>query len=268
VVLADGERVVADLFIDTTPDGRLIGATPGAAPGSTTRTACPATAWPCGKSLPRANPPPLTEFEAIAEGWLRRVPLRGGDAVTLAYASGLTSDDEARDILGGEATIVPLRNGRRERVWSGNCLAIGPAAGQLEPLNGDDAQAIQSGVGRLIALLPTADGSPLAAMEYNRLMAEDRIGPATWPCSATPPPRGPTRCGSRPGGAALPGPGLQAGPVRKPGPRGAVRRGDLRGRRLGRGVPRPRDHCRGVTTGWPTACPPTRPTRPWRGCAA
>lgn len=173
VILADGERIVADLFIDVTPDGRLIGATPGGGwiSGS--------DGLPCDRLAlreidPRPNPAPLTEFEAIAEGWLRRVPLRGGDAVTLAYDRGLTSDDEAREILGGEATIVPLRNGRRERVWSGNCLAIGPAASQLEPLNGDDAQAIQSGVGRLMALLPTADGSPVAAAEYNRLMAEEQ----------------------------------------------------------------------------------------------
>ena len=173
VVLSSGERIVADLFIDTTPDGRLIGATPDAAwiDGSD-GLACDRLAL--REIEPRPNPTPLTEFEAIAEGWLRRVPLRGGDAVTLAYASGVTSDDQARDILGGEATIAPLRNGRRQRTWSGNCLAIGPAAAQLEPLNGDDAQAIQSGVGRLIGLLPTADGSPLAALEYNRLMAEEQ----------------------------------------------------------------------------------------------
>ena len=173
VVLADGERIVADLFIDVTHDGRLIGALPGGAwiDGSD-GLACDRLAL--REIAPRPNPPPLTEFEAIDEGWLRRVPLRGGDAVTLAYDSGLTSDDEAREILGGDAAIVSLRNGRRERVWSGNCIAIGPAAAQLEPLNGDDAQAIQSGVGRLMALLPTADGSPLAAVEYNRLMVEEQ----------------------------------------------------------------------------------------------
>ncbi|MBO9707332.1 MAG: tryptophan 7-halogenase [Caulobacter sp.] len=171
VILADGERVEADLFIDSTPDGRLIAATPE------TEWIDGSAALPCDRLAmreipPRVDPAPLTEFEAIPEGWLRRVPLRGGDAVTLAYASGLTSDEAAREILGGEATIASLRNGRRQRAWSGNCLAIGPAAVQLEPLNGDDAQVIQSGVGRLIALLPTADSSPLAATEYNRLMAE------------------------------------------------------------------------------------------------
>jgi tryptophan halogenase len=106
VALADGERIVADLFIDATPDGRLIGATPDAG-WIDEPAACLATAWRLREIAPRPNPAPLTEFEAVAEGWLRRVPLRGGDAVTLAYASGQTSDDEAREILGGEATIVP-----------------------------------------------------------------------------------------------------------------------------------------------------------------
>lgn len=172
VVLADGRRIVADLFIDATSEGRVIGATPDAA--WVDDPALPCDRLALREVASRASPPALTEFEAAPEGWLRRIPLRGGDVVTLAYAGGLTSDDEARDILGGEATIVPLRNGRRRRAWSGNCVAIGPAASQVEPLNGDDAQAIQSGVGRLIALLPTADGSPLAALEYNRLMAEEQ----------------------------------------------------------------------------------------------
>jgi tryptophan halogenase len=172
LALDGGEALAADLFIDTTPDGRLIGATPGgawidASPG------LPCDRLALTEVAPRANPPPLTEIEAIPEGWLRRVPLRGGDAVTLAYRAELTTKDEVAEILGDGATIVALRNGRRERCWSGNCLALGPAASQLEPLNGDDVQAVQSGVGRLLALLPTADGSPLAAIEYNRLMAEE-----------------------------------------------------------------------------------------------
>ncbi len=172
VRLASGERIAADLFVDTTPDGRLIGSSAAGA-WVDWSASLPCDRLALREVAPRSEPPPLTEVEAVAEGWLRRVPLRGGDAVALAYNSGLTSDDAAREILGGEATIVPLRNGRRAQVWVGNCLAIGPAAGQLEPLNGDDAHLVQSGVGRLIALLPTADGSPLAATEYNRLMAEE-----------------------------------------------------------------------------------------------
>ena len=172
VVLTDGERIDADLFIDTTPSGALIGALPDAVwIDASSNLPCDRLAMT--EVAPRPAPPALTEIEAIAEGWLRRVPLQGGDAVTLAYSAGLTSDDEVRAILGDGATIVPLRQGRRARVWSGNCLAIGPAAGQLEPLNGDDAQRIQSAVGRLIALLPATGDSPLAATEYNRLMAEE-----------------------------------------------------------------------------------------------
>ena len=172
LILADGQRISADLFIDTTPDGALIGAVPDAA-WIDASASLPCDRLAMVEVAPRPAPPALTEVEAIAEGWLRRVPLQGGDAVTLAYNGGLTSEDEVREILGEGATIVPLREGRRAPVWSGNCLAIGPAAGQLEPLNGDDAQQIQSAVGRLMALLPTVDGSPLAATEYNRLMAEE-----------------------------------------------------------------------------------------------
>jgi tryptophan halogenase len=50
-VLADGERIVADLFVDTTPDGRLIGATRRGA-WIDGRPPCPATAWPCARSRP------------------------------------------------------------------------------------------------------------------------------------------------------------------------------------------------------------------------
>jgi tryptophan halogenase len=172
LMLAGGERVEADLFIDTTADGRLIGSALGVAWRD-------ASTWlPCDRLAlreiaPRPNPPALTEVEAIPEGWLRRAPLRDRDAVTLAYRSDLTSDDEAREILGGEAWIQPLRNGRREQVWRGNCVAIGPAAGQLESLNGADAHMVQSGVSRLIGLLPGHDGDPVAAAEYNRLMGEE-----------------------------------------------------------------------------------------------
>ena len=172
VRLADGEHIVADLFVDTTPDGRLIGSNADNV-WIDWSASLPCDRLALREVAPRPEPPALTEIESVPEGWLRRVPLRGGDAVALAYNSNLTSEDTAREILGGEATIVPLRNGRRARVWTGNCLAIGPAAGQLEPLNGDDAHLVQSGVGRLVALLPTADDSPLAAIEYNRLMAEE-----------------------------------------------------------------------------------------------
>ncbi len=172
IELVSGERVEADLFIDTTADGRLIGGALGVAWRD-------ATAWlPCDRLATREialrpNPSPLTEVEAIAEGWLRRVPLRDRDAVALAYRSDLTSDDEAVEILGGEDHVEPLRNGRREQVWRANCVAIGPAAGQIEPLNGSDAHLIQSGVSRLLGLLPGRDGDPQAAAEYNRLMAEE-----------------------------------------------------------------------------------------------
>ncbi|CAN5123746.1 tryptophan 7-halogenase [soil metagenome] len=172
LALADGERVEADLFVDTTADGRLIGEALGVA-WRDAGAGLPCDRLATREIAPRSNPPPLTEVEAIAEGWLRRVPLRDRDAVALAYRADLTSDAEALEILGGEGHVEPLRHGRREQAWRGNCVAIGPAAGQVEPLNGADAHLIQSGVSRLLGLLPGRQGDPPAAAEYNRLMAEE-----------------------------------------------------------------------------------------------
>jgi tryptophan halogenase len=171
LVLAGGETLGADLFIDATDDGRLIDAL-----GS------PWTDWsswlPCDRLAsrevaPRANPPPLTEIEATEEGWLRRIPLRDADAVALAYRSDLTTNDDACEMLGGVATLTVLRNGRRERAWCGNCVAVGPAAGSLEPLNGADTQSIQNHVSKLIGLLPGSGSSDLLTAEYNRLVGEE-----------------------------------------------------------------------------------------------
>jgi tryptophan halogenase len=122
---------------------------------------------------PRANPPPLTEIEATEEGWLRRVPLRDADTVALAYRSDLTTDEDACEALGGVATLTVLRNGRREQAWRGNCVAVGPAAGSLEPLNGADTQSIQNHVSKLIGLLPGPGSSDLLTAEYNRLVGEE-----------------------------------------------------------------------------------------------
>lgn len=171
LVVAGGETLAADLFIDATDDGALIAAL--GAPWIDWSSWLPCDRMATREVAPRANPPPLTEVEATEEGWLRRLPLRDADAVALAYRSDLTSDDEAREVLGGAADLAVLRNGRRAQAWRGNCVAVGPAAGSLEPLNGADAQSIQGHVGKLIGLLPGPGPSDRLAAEYNRLVGEE-----------------------------------------------------------------------------------------------
>ncbi|OYW28707.1 MAG: hypothetical protein B7Z44_07390 [Caulobacter sp. 12-67-6] len=124
--------------------------------------------------------PPLTEIEAVADGWRWRIPLRDRLDSGLTYRAGLTTDEAAvkaarAGLPGqglGEPQFLSLRNGRRTRAMVGNCVAIGGAAGMVEAMDCADVHLIQSGVSRLIALFPRPGGAAVAAQEYNRLGAE------------------------------------------------------------------------------------------------
>lgn len=80
---------------------------------------------------------------AQSAGWIWDVGLPTRRGTGHVYSSAHISDDEAerelRDYLGPVAkdlTVrkIPIRSGHREAFWKGNCVAVGLAAGFLEPL--------------------------------------------------------------------------------------------------------------------------------------
>lgn len=80
---------------------------------------------------------------AQSAGWIWDVGLPTRRGTGHVYSSAHISDDEAerelRDYLGPVAkdlTVrkIPIRSGHRETFWKGNCVAVGLAAGFLEPL--------------------------------------------------------------------------------------------------------------------------------------
>lgn len=180
VVLADGERVEAELFVDCTgPAARLIGQALGE-PFEDWTGLLPADRTVRIAAEADRDAPPLTEIEAAAEGWRWRIPLRGALDGGLAYRADLTSDEAALKAAKvglpsrglSEPAFASFANGRRVRTMVGNCVAIGGAAGVVEAMDATDIHLIQSGVTRLIALFPRPDGAPVAAEEYNRLGSE------------------------------------------------------------------------------------------------
>src|SRR5206468_11881055 len=70
----------------------------------------------------------------------------------------------------------PIRftSGRRETFWSHNCLALGLAAGFMEPLESTSIHLVQSALARLLNLLP-GDQSRMAAARdtFNRLSGSE-----------------------------------------------------------------------------------------------
>jgi tryptophan halogenase len=185
LTLADGRTIEADLFIDCSGfRGLLIGQAMGVGYQDWTNwLPCDrAVAVPCA---PGGALTPYTRSTAHAAGWQWRIPLQHRVGNGHVYSSRHISDDEAAAVLlanlDGEplADPRPLRftTGRREAFWDKNCIALGLAAGFMEPLESTSLHLVQAGVTRLLALWPDRDFDPLLAEEFNRITGEeyDRI---------------------------------------------------------------------------------------------
>ena len=177
----DADRVLdGDLFIDCTGfHGLLIEKT--LKTGYQDWTGClpcdRAVAVPCSHGAEGLSP--YTRSTARSAGWQWRIPLQHRVGNGHIYCSRFMSEDEATailmDSLEGEALAEPrpLRfvTGRRNRFWNRNCIAIGLAAGFMEPLESTSIHLVQTAINRLLALFPDRDFNPLCAREFNRITA-------------------------------------------------------------------------------------------------
>jgi tryptophan halogenase len=174
--LADGTRITGDLYIDCTgARSAVLGQALGV----------PFDSWqawlPCGHAVTTRTKAqdagaPFTRITRQPAGWAWQVPLSQGVEQALVFDARRR---DPRSVLAeapsqGEA-LLPVRsleflNGRRRESWRGNCVAVGAAAGFLEPLVSSGLRLIDDGVTRLVALFPDTGDFALMAAEYNRMM--------------------------------------------------------------------------------------------------
>lgn len=179
VTLESGERIEADFYIDCSGFRGLIieqALKSGFEDWSHWLLDDRAVAVPCtsGGSM-RA----VTRATARSAGWQWRIPLQHRLGNGYAYSSQYISDDEATATLlanlDGEPLADPLmlrfKAGRRRESWKKNCVAIGLAAGFMEPLESQSIHLIQVGISRLMSLFPSRVHSPAEVARYNSLMA-------------------------------------------------------------------------------------------------
>jgi len=175
--LESGESVGGELFIDCSGfRGLLIEQALGAGFEDWSH-------WlPCDRAMavpcaPGGGSTPYTRASARPAGWQWRIPLQHRTGNGYVYSSAHVSDDEAAATLlatlDGEALGDPrplrFKAGRRRSAWVGNCVALGLAAGFLEPLESTSIHLVQSGLVRLLQLLPSGAGIGAAEVaEYNR----------------------------------------------------------------------------------------------------
>ena len=178
----DGGRSLAgDLFIDCTGVRSLL---IGGALGVGFRDW--SNVLPCDRAMAVACERsdafrPFTQSMARTAGWQWRIPLQQRTGNGHVYCSSVMSDDEAAAILLsgldgaaiGEPRPLRFKAGRREAAWSHNCVALGLAAGFMEPLESTSIHLVQSSLARLVKYLPGGRISPTARDSFNRQFATE-----------------------------------------------------------------------------------------------
>lgn len=183
VKLEDGRSIAGQLFIDCSGfRSLLLGQTLGV----------DFTDWthflPCDRAVAvpctlQGETDPITRSTARPAGWQWRIPLQHRIGNGHVYSSAHMSDDEATamllDNLDGEPLSEPnhlrFTAGHREQAWKKNVVALGLAAGFLEPLESTAIHLVQAGIARLLTLFPTTAFSQVEIDQYNKENAQDYL---------------------------------------------------------------------------------------------
>lgn len=120
-------------------------------------------------------PQPYTACYAHTAGWRWNIPVQHRVGNGVVFCSRYMSADEARHRLlsesGGTAVkepwLIRIKAGRRRKAWNKNVLALGLAAGFIEPLESTSIHVITTGVARLLKQFPFGGVTQAVTDLYN-----------------------------------------------------------------------------------------------------
>jgi tryptophan halogenase len=125
--------------------------------------------------------PPYTRSTALSAGWAWQIPLSHRVGNGYVYCSSFIDEASAARELANLLRVDPanftprsisMRIGHRRNFWRGNCIAIGLAAGFVEPLESTGLFLIQRGLGLLMDYFPDCGCDSKLSERYNRRMTD------------------------------------------------------------------------------------------------
>lgn len=127
----------------------------------------------------RADSPIASHTISTAQkaGWIWDIGLQTRRGVGYVYSSQHTSRQAAEKCLGDylgsqsfDITSIPIRCGHRQEFWRNNCVAVGLAAGFLEPLEASALVLVELSATMLAEQLPaTRAAMSVVAKRFNRI---------------------------------------------------------------------------------------------------
>lgn len=188
VVLATGERLAGDLFVDCTGQrALLIGRYPEAAFVSVKDALFNDAA--IAVQVPYADPDQsiasVTCATAVSSGWIWDIGLQTRRGVGHVYSSAHCSEEEATATLRDYICRVspktdldrlafrriPFEPGYRRQFWVGNCVAVGLSGGFIEPLEASALALIEQAATLISRQLPVnREVMTVVARRFNEKM--------------------------------------------------------------------------------------------------
>lgn len=188
LITADGQRLSADLFVDCSGSaGLIIDKHLGVSWVDQSRVLFNdrALAVQVPYESPEAPIASVTRSTARPHGWVWDIGLPSRRGMGYVYASNFIDDNAAevdfrnflaKDVGVANVSELPIRQlrfspGHRSVFWQGNCVAVGMAAGFIEPLEASALALIEQSAGLIRDLLPAQEQHmTLAAKRFNQQM--------------------------------------------------------------------------------------------------
>jgi len=189
LTLGNGQKITADLFVDCTGFKSLLMAQTLKEPFISYSDMLPNNkAW--ATQLPYKEKErelePFTNCTAINNGWAWNIPLWSRIGTGYVYSDKFISKEDAleefKQYLQSDKMVVPrtkeevdtlkfkeltMRVGIHKRTWVGNCVAIGLAAGFIEPLESNGLYTIHQFLFELIRALSRGAPTEWDKSAYN-----------------------------------------------------------------------------------------------------